>query len=74
MATSLSRTSDKLMLRGVKFLWPLGYGFQRTWVSMALTSLELELGFEGGILPNFPGGRILDFPLSRIPHQIAPLT
>ena len=45
-ATSRSRASDGLMLRGVKILgWVLWVklGFCKTWVSMALTSFEWEL-------------------------------
>ena len=75
-AISRSRASDKLILRGVKVLW-IKFGFWRTWISMALTSLEwgLELGFEEVWLPNFLGGRLmLGSLLSRIPDQIASLT
>ena len=71
VAKSSLRASDKRMPRGVKLLWPLGFGFCRSWVSMALNSLELELGCGKGLLPNFLGERTLGFPLSRIPAQIA---
>ena len=80
-AISRSRASDRLILREVKVLcWVLWLKFEfwRTWVLIALTSFEWELdwGFEGRLLPNFLGGRLMmgSTALSRIPDLIASLT
>ena len=70
VAKSWSRASDRFMLRGVKILGFLRLGFWGNWVSMVLTSLELELGYGKGLLPNFLGELTLGLPLSRIPAWI----